>query len=229
MSETVQSATMLELATAVLQQLPRDISQETAMEWIRRKKELGKALRAALIPSDQTPVTPVGRASSLLEFLRTAECSAQETFKATDFFKEKDSRTEFKKFWLGDNFKANFLKGAGKIELDVPAAQLNVYELRKVSQDSPIITALGGKDAAKTYLAYMAKLIKAQPKGQPGELLTNGRANIFYVENDNGELWAVLCDWRSDYRWWHVEAFSITDPDRWIDGCRFFSPAVLAA
>ena len=49
-NETVQSATALELGAAILQQLPRDITQDVALGWIRNKKALGKGLREFLMP-----------------------------------------------------------------------------------------------------------------------------------------------------------------------------------
>jgi hypothetical protein len=164
----------------------------------------------------------------LLELLRTADGAAQEAFKANDFFKENDQPDGIK-FWLGGNFKKHFLKGIGKIELDVPAATLNVYKLRENSVDGPILGALGGNDVAKTSLAYMAQLIKAQPQGQEGVLLTNGWANIFYIEDDNGGLWAVDCYWRSDGREWNVEACPVAYPYRWLAGRQVVSPAVLVS
>jgi len=165
---------------------------------------------------------------SILQLLSTADCSAQEVFKTKDFFKEKDQPDGIK-FWLGSNFENHFLKGAGKIELKVPAATLNAYRLKEASVDGPILTLLGGKDSAKTNIAYMAQLIKTQPQGQEGVLLTNGWANIFYVEDDSGELWAVLCIWDSGTGEWNVNAYPVTAPSWWHAGTRIFSPAVLVS
>jgi hypothetical protein len=228
MCETVQDLrpeTALELGAALLQQLPRDISQDVAMNWIRNKKALGKGLRELLMPPAETVVL-VEKSPSLLKLLRTADVSDQEAFKAADFFKEK-GQLDGIKFWLGDNFKTHFLKGMGKIELDVPAATLNVYKLKEASVDGPILAALGGTIAAKASLAYMAQLIKAQAKGQEGVLLTNGWANIFYVEDDNRELWAVNCNWYSGHGKWVLNASPVTDPCRWLAAAHIFSPAVL--
>lgn len=54
-------------------------------------------------------------------------------------------------------------------------------------------------------------------------LLTNGYANIFYIRDSKGTLWAVYCFWDSDRRYWYVYAFSVEDPNEWRAGNRVFS------
>lgn len=220
--ETVQSATALELGAAMLQQLPRDMTQEVALGWIWNKRALGKVLREVLMP----PAESAAPRTSLLEPLRTADVSAWEVFKAADFFTENGQPNGIK-FWLAKRFKNHLLKDPGKIELDFPASTLNVYKLREPSLDGPILAALGGNDAAKTCLAYIAQLIKAQPKGEEGVLLTNGKANFFYVDNNNGELLTVICSWESRCSRWDVGATPVSHPDRWDAGRLVFSPALL--
>jgi hypothetical protein len=53
---TVQTATALELGVALLQQFPKDLTQDDAMGWIKNKKQLGKRLRRVLIPSAQPSI-----------------------------------------------------------------------------------------------------------------------------------------------------------------------------
>lgn len=122
--------------------------------------------------------------------------------------------------WLGDNFKKHFL---GKNEVGVPAQQLRVHRLRKNSVDGPIIKELGGEEIVETNLATMFEAMKKQCSGQTGDLLVNGYANIFYVRDAAGTLWAVYCDWRSDPRYWCVEAYPITYPRGWSAGRQVFS------
>jgi hypothetical protein len=45
-------------------------------------------------------------------------------------------------------------------------------------------------------------------------LLTNGRANIFYVEDAKGVLWAVGARWNSG-RGWFVFAGLVSGPAGW--------------
>jgi hypothetical protein len=125
--------------------------------------------------------------------------------------------------WHGDNFKKHFLNGAGKSEIDVPEVQLRVHKLRKGSVDGPIIKELGGEEIVETNLATMFEAMKKQGSGQAGDLLVNGYANIFYVRDDNGTLWAVGCRWYPDLRYWDVEAGPVTGPDGGDAGSRVFS------
>jgi len=55
---TVQTPTALELASAILQQLPRDISQADALRWVRQKERLGMGLRRLLMSSPELSAEP---------------------------------------------------------------------------------------------------------------------------------------------------------------------------
>ena len=46
-------------------------------------------------------------------------------------------------------------------------------------------------------------------------MLTNGYANIFYITDADGQIWAVYCYWSSDYRFWGVGAYPVTLPSTW--------------
>ena len=120
--------------------------------------------------------------------------------------------------WMGENFKRLFLR---KVEEDVPKATLTVSKLTNASLDAPILTELG--DRAESKLAWLFELIEKQSKGEDGILLTNGYANIFYVLDADGNLWAVYAYWYSDCRDWSVEAYSVERPDRWNAGNQVFS------
>jgi hypothetical protein len=134
-------------------------------------------------------------------------------FIAAEKFREGETTDSVKIVWLGDNFKTNFL---GKIEEGVKAAELKIHKIGQDSLDAPIITELG--DAAETLLADLWELLKRQPKGEEGALLANGWANIAYIRDVNGELWAVYARWFAAYGGWHVGARSVADPDRWSTG-----------
>lgn len=160
--------------------------------------------------------------SKLFELIATTAAAATDLFAAKKFFTNSKEPNGIK-FWLGSNFEKYFLSCEGKTELDVPQAALNVHKLRKGSVDGPIISELGGESQAETSLAYMAELIKKQPKGEEGILLTNGYGNIFYLRDCNNQLWAVCCYWYSDGREWDVEACSVTSRSDWDAGYQLFS------
>lgn len=191
---------------------------------------INKALQAVVegkFPGAQGASQPAPPASLLEEVAKT-KTSPRKVFKAADFFKEENQPNGIR-FWLGDNFKNHVLKlnGTGKIELDVPAGDLTIYRLRKNSVDKPILAELGGEETVEEFLAYMAELIEKQAKGEQGILLTNGYANIFYIKDDNGTLWAVFCYWYSGCSEWRVEADPITDPDGVGADVQVFSRAIL--
>ena len=168
----------------------------------------------------------VPQSNGQLNQVSIVNCSAEAIFRATEFFTESDQPDGIK-ILLSTSFKQGFLYGYGKIEHDVPAVTLNIYELRKSATNNQLIAELGGKDMVKTNLAYMAQLIRAQPQGQNGPLLTNGEANVFYVENCAGELGPVDCNWHSSRLKWEIIGNLFSYPSRWRAGEQFFSPSAL--
>ena len=152
--------------------------------------------------------------NKLLEPISTINVAGTSKFVARDHFKLGEPEG-VKIGYLGDNFKSHFLK---KVEENVPQAQLKSRKLKQSSLDPPIITALG--DNHETYLAQLWELLKAQPKGESGTLLTNGYANIFYIRDADNILWAVSVYWDDDG--WNVDAYSVDTPGRWDDGDRVF-------
>jgi len=156
-------------------------------------------------------------ASGLLEPVSTVTVPAIETFGAKEHFKDDRSGPVVIGF-IGSNFRRTFLAGEGKIETNITETTLRIHKLVRASVDGPILAELGGEETAETALAQMYELMKAQGQGQKGNLLTNGNANIFYIRDANGTLWAVDCSWHSDNRCWHVHAYSVTNPDTWYEG-----------
>jgi hypothetical protein len=212
MSQTVQTITsgnMKDLGSALMQSIPTDLPDEDAVYWIGKKKELHRKIQQVLRRS--TGATDVGAvsATTLLELVTTVQTAAVEAFSA----KEKlaiGTQDGVKIVWHGDNFKTHFL---GKCELDVPARDLRVHKLRKKSLDAPIIAELGGQELVETHLATMFEMLKKQVQGQKGDLLVNGYANIFYIKDDVGVLWAVGADWGGGG--WSLDADSVTYPYAW--------------
>ncbi len=123
------------------------------------------------------------------------------------------------KFYLGSNFENNFL---GKIEENVEPTEIAVPRLEKSSRDPEIMAELGvEKKVIK--LSHFYNLIKAQANGQEGTLLVNGCATIAYIEDKEGNLWAVDADWHSDDREWHLSADSVENPFEWNAGRQVLS------
>lgn len=150
----------------------------------------------------------------LLESIGATVVAPVKEFMAKDFFKLGTS-AGVTIAYLGDNFKENFLK---KVERDIAGTTLKSFRLKEASLDQPIITELGPKH--ETTLAHLWELLKAQPNGKPGTLLTNGCANIFYIRDTEGILWAVGAGWRSGG--WYVYACSVEAQNGWNAVSRVF-------
>lgn len=159
------------------------------------------------------------RESKLLEPVTSVSLPAIETFSASDHFRVGEVEG-VKIGWLGDNFKRVFGK---KVEQSVAKATLRIHRLRQASLDGPIIAELGGEAVAETTLAQMFEMMKAQGHGQPGNLHADGYANIFYIRADDGQLWAVVCDWDSCYGGWSVAADPFSAPSEWDVGSQVVS------
>lgn len=157
---------------------------------------------------------------SLLEVVCTVAVSAVERFAAADHFKVDTSDSAVVKIGdMGDNFRANFLS---KVEKNVPAAELVVRRLTKNALDKDIREELGS-DCEETTLAHLWEMLTRQSRGQKGNLLTNGYANICYIKDAKGKLWAVDVRWDAYYDGWRVLASSVGVPHRWLAGFQVFS------
>jgi hypothetical protein len=148
--------------------------------------------------------------SSLLEFVTTVDVVGIDEFVARDKFREGKTVDGVKIYWIGGNFKINF---DGKTEKDIAPAILHIHKLKKNSVDRPIRNNVGA-DNEETALSQFWELLKKQGQGQAGALLVNGWANIFYIRDQNGTLWAVRAFWYSGGGW-YVEAASVTSPVKW--------------
>lgn len=154
---------------------------------------------------------------SLLKLVTTITTAAVEIFSVQEKFRvgEQDG---VKIGGLGENFQRVF---GSKVEKGVAQATLRIHKLLQSSVDGPILAELG--DTAETTLAQIWEMLKKQGHGQKGDLLTNGYANIFYVKDDDGNFWAINCNWYSYYGDWYVEAYPVTDPNQWNDDRQFVS------
>lgn len=158
--------------------------------------------------------------SLLMNWLGTTTTSATtEKFVAKDKFCKDSKEVKFYGIW--DNFTNWFLAGNGKIEEPLSEQGLRYGNLTESSVDGPIIEELGGEAKVETTLTELFVLLKKQPNGKEGDLLTNGYANIFYIKDAKGELRAVFVFWLDDG--WVVSASSVEGPLGWRAGRRVFS------
>lgn len=165
----------------------------------------------------QKLVAAVEQVKKILKFVRTVSMPAVDKFVAAEAFG--DNNRAGIKFWLGDNFKTNFL---GKTEWNVSASELAIYTLTKSSLDAPIRAELTS-ELEETTLAHLYEMLKKQAHGESGDLLVNGWWNVFYIKDVNGNVWAVGARWDAGDRGWSVSAYSVADPREWSAGYRVVS------
>lgn len=169
---------------------------------------------------DEVTVTKPAK-PSLLQLVTTAPVTACEKFVAKEHYKVDTSRkAKVKIAFLWENFSKHFLP---KTEEGVLAGELKVHKLLQSSLDAPIMTELGDPASYSTTLADLWALLEKQPNGEEGVLLVNGYANIFYIHDTEGNLWAVRARWRSGGDGWRVGADSVEGPRRWNGGDQVLS------
>lgn len=144
----------------------------------------------------------------------TSALSASKDFVAGKFFLESISPTrEVKISWLGANFAGRF---AVKVERYSVTPSLRVYTLNRVSRSIGIAEEL--RPSFETSLADIWCLLKRQPNGEAGALLTNAIPNLFFVRDVAGELGVVDVLWSG--AGWEVGASSLTRNRPWPAGLR---------
>ena len=179
-------------------------------------KKLGGKENALALLHDEIKIVR----TKILEHIGIVKIPAtSQKFVAKDHFKLKKDGGICS--WFGSNFQTWFLEGESKIEEPIEEQELGFHKLTKNSVDGPIIEELGGKAKAETTLQEVFALISKQPKGEEGDLLTDGYANIFYVRDKENALRAVGVYWRDDG--WLVYAYSVEDPGGWHAGYQVFS------
>ncbi|KKU94116.1 MAG: hypothetical protein UY26_C0003G0267 [Candidatus Jorgensenbacteria bacterium GW2011_GWA1_48_13] len=133
------------------------------------------------------------------------------------------------KLYIWDNFR-NWVLTA--ILENIPAFQgmLVKHQLTKGMYDSEILSGLGHPTpfSPTEFAAVIRDLISKQSRGEEGLLLTNGYANIFYVQlpagagGEDARVVAVRVTWNAGDDDWHLDAYGLDD-DGWGDGVCVFS------
>jgi len=144
--------------------------------------------------------------------------TAVNKFVVADNFTLSNAAVKFS--YIGDNFKLWFYSKTEEVkDLVVPHPHHDLC--KAASLDCEIIDDLGGKAKVEVTMSGIYELLKIQPNGEAGVLLTNGYANIFYVLDVNRVLRAVYVN-RLDGGW-DVRAHSVGFPSRWCADLRVFS------
>lgn len=126
--------------------------------------------------------------------------------------------TKVKISGLGETFEKNFLP---KREKPCASSTVHSRELLEKLTSKQIREKLDCDDKLETTLYEMFFMLEKQGNGESGSLLTNGFANIFYIRDGAGMLWAVRCSWHDDG--WYVGAFFVDYPFEWFESFRVFS------
>ena len=194
------------------------LSIEDAQWAIMNGKE-AVSLSARAIANRSKPVAPADKTILSAVIAARTVPATTEKFVAQDKFKvDTGKEAKVKISYLEDDFKREFL---GKVEGPFAGSIICGRKLEKKSVDGPILQELGGNETAETTLTEMYAAMAAQPNGEDGCLLNNGRANIFYIKKFTGTLRAVRVYWLGVG--WFVRASSVENPLEWGAGFRVFS------
>lgn len=217
MSEDMLSKTLVRELPGLMRDFTKKVLGPGGLEWLQGfKLFLKKQNPWPVIPTAQTIAKAV---SDLLRFVKEVKLPAIATFLVKDHIKVGEIEG-VKIGYVSEDFTREF---GSKVENEVAEATLKIHQLKKNSVDSPIIAELGGETVVETTIGQMFEMMKKQGRGQRGNLLTNGYANIFYAQNASGVPWAVSCYCYSVSGDWSVFAIPVTYPNLWYEGRRVFS------
>ena len=226
MSGRASAGQVKELALGVGHGVPADISAEDAERNLADMSQIHLWLQLGLsVDLGQVDVAAVKAViqPKILEQVTTVTVPAIPVFDAGARFrvtpeKERES-VEVPIGWMSDNARKLV---QDQTEPEVGETALRIHKLLRASVDGPIIAELGGEEVATTTWGQMYEMMRHQGRGQEGNLLTNGWANIFYIPAD-GAVWAVGCLWNSGGGYWGVSAVPVARPGTWDAGRRVVS------
>lgn len=206
---------------AVMEGLPTDVSDEVAERCIGNKSPLHRWIQLGLEPEidlsrvDFDAVKAAMR-PKLLQPGNTIVIPPMPAYVVKNFFS--DLKANGVKVGWKWNGLDEILLAAGEEPAITEATTLRSHLLLANSVDAPILTELS--DLARTSFGLMSEIVKKQGNGEPGALLTNGSANIFYPAS--APDWAVDCSRDSGYGW-SFNAYPVSSTDPWGEGYRVFS------
>lgn len=122
---------------------------------------------------------------------------------------------------VGDDFKRNFW---GKMEPQATEITLRYSKLNEVGSLDRVALLRSGR-ITETTLANIWQMLKRQPNGEPGKLLTNGYSNIFYIRNNKDVLLAIHVSWWNNClgHGWYVHSHRVDYSFGWHGSYRVFS------
>lgn len=175
------------------------LSGEVMQGWINNPAGLKKFLRG---------LNPPASAGSVLNFHENITTwPLTKRFARREFFKTRTGLC----LWSD---MERVLSRTQDVEPTGTTTLLSSFDLTRNAYDREIKAELPERHEVELW--QIAELIDRQKNGEDGALLTNGRANIFYVAG-----FAVHVDWSAGHREWRVLAWALGD-SRWNEGCRVF-------
>lgn len=113
----------------------------------------------------------------------------------------------YDRFVVADNFKVDRSGNApvriacvaglypfpGLVEKNVASTELNIRECHKPSWCSDLIVELGSE--CEMTFSHLFELLKRQPSGEEGLLITTGHGNIVFIRNAAEIFFAVSAHW----------------------------------
>lgn len=168
-------------------------------------------------------------AQKLLEFVTSVTLHPVKHFEAAEHFTHGET-VKGVRCYLWDSFRTRF---GAKVERDIAGGEIRVHKILRQSRNLEIRAEIT-KEKEETFLAHIWQMLKLQPGGEAGALHVNGLANIFYVRDIEGALWAVYVSWHADTREWSLGALSVERADGWHADCQvcsrgFFGTLILTS
>lgn len=143
----------------------------------------------------------------LLKMVRAIEAPATEAFELLDFFNKNNKVVKFG--WIDGDLARCFPNG------HIPAEgfrHLAIHRLLRNATEKEFRVA----EFEKTTWADLKYLLEQQPKGEKGDLRTNGQANLFFIGSR-------LVDVRWRVGGWSVNVFLVSGSNEWCKGYLRFS------
>ncbi len=160
---------------------------------------------------------PILTETRLLKPVATVTVPARtKPFVASEFFRTGDG------LYVYDSFANRFDLKVRQAVDSAPERHYVASLLKANVYDKDIRKELPGTHLST--LEDIAGLIEAQPGGKSGFLLSNGYANIFYVEGKNGEVFVVGVYWYSGNRDWGVHDWELGGRGYWNADRQVFCP-----